>query len=148
MFLSVNLNIKVYLIIMQITICLIIMQITIYLIIMQILGTAIKVLMWLSSCIILKCAEYQKKPSCKMHMSLHLSLLLYYLLGRRKRENWNRRNMELLLYYEIGKEKKRKLGEEKLWNWRTKMHITMYYHYTHWTVCMYVLLLDTLKLKL
>ena len=26
------------------------------------------------SCIILKYAEYQKRPSCKMHMSLHLPL--------------------------------------------------------------------------
>ena len=33
-------------------------------------------------------------------------------------------------------EGKNRIGET--WNRRTKMHTTMYYHYTHWTVCMYV----------
>ena len=35
---------------------------------------------------------------------------------------------------------KGKMGIEQNWNWKTKMHNTMYYHYAHWNVCMYLFL--------
>ena len=40
-----------------------------------------------------------------------------------------------LLY--IWEGKKEICSIRRTWNWRTQMHITMYYHYAHWTVCMY-----------
>ena len=64
---------------------------------------------------ILKCDDTKRNPhvKCISHYICHFIVKLLY----------------------IGKGKKRSGGA---WNWRTKMHITMSYHYTHWTVCMYV----------
>ena len=77
-------QITICLIIMQISICLIIVQSIICLIIMQILYSC-----QIYNAVILmhnsKYDEYQKKPSCKMHKSLHVTPLSnYYILGSRK----------------------------------------------------------------
>ena len=130
-------QINICLIIMQISICLISVQITISLIIMQIVYSCQSYLHVEYSCLhvspfiqinILICNSkytgYQKKPSCKMHKSLHLPHCC-----------------ENTVYWE-GKMR----YYRRTWNWRTKMDSTM--HLAHWTVCIdvfYCLLLWTVN---
>ena len=84
--------------------------------------TAVKVIMLWSSCIIQNMLNIKRNPhvKCISHCICHSIVKLLY----------------------IGKEKR---GIVRTWNWRTKMHSTMHYHYAHWTVCMYVLWLVTIN---
>ena len=138
-------QIFICLMITQITICLIIMQITICLIIMQI------TICWSlckSPSVWSICADYHlSDSSCKYYTAIKVIIIVILMHNSKISKETLMHNSRYpyvkcichsivkLLYTGKGKR-----GIRRTWNWRTKMHSTMHYHYAHWTACMFLLL--------
>ena len=128
---SINLNIKIWSLCKSTASVWSIVQITIWLTIKQILYSFLK----LSSCIT------QLFTCISIHTKINI-LKICWISKETLMHNSNTiishcicHSIVKILYIGNGK---RGIIQRRTCNWRTKMHNTMYYHYAHWTVCMFV----------